>query len=456
MSYVSGIASGIDTEGLISQLMQIERRPIVLMRSRQSILEQRRDAYRDVNTRLRNLAETLNALTNSSTFQGRTLASSASDVVSGSANANALPGTYEVVVQQLAVAHRVRSSQHEGGTETALEISGKALINGVEIEITADMTLTDIQRLINEADAGVTATILNDTLVLESKETGKDNAIVLQDVAGSEEAQGQGVLQSLGLLVEGDDGLEANTLRPAQDAKFTINGIEFERAGNSVTDAIAGVTLRLSSEGESTVTVRHDVQSVVQRIRAFVDQYNSTQSFIQGKTGKDAILQGDSTLNRLSASLQLFASDRVPVPDGFDFNALSQIGISIDRNGVMSVDETKLRAAVESNPDQVHLLFAATESRDGFDGVAVRLRSFVRTYTETGTGIVSGRERMFQDQITALQDSMEAFERRLELREQNLIRQFIAMEKAMANAQTVSAALTNQILQLMTMTGSVR
>ena len=628
MAYISGLASGIDTEVLIKQLLELERRPAQLMQARQSSLELRRDAYRDVNTRLRNLVATLDALVSVSAFQTKKVTSSNPQAATATAGTSASPGSYDLIVTQLARAHRIASSAQADST-SALGLSGTVSINGVSVEITSDMSLNAIRAAINNAKAGVTASILNNTLVLESVASGAGATIELIDAGGpvvvlasstneavltatsdataqpashvvevyalatNHTVQGQAygdttaalglsgtfsvngvsisvgsgdsleairdainaagagvtaaidggrlvltsdetgvagrigaedvsgtVLQSLGILhidgtfldemvvaqdaafkVDGvqytrssnivddviqgvtitfasvgsatvelsrtggggpltdlglldEEGGFANELQSPQDARFTLNGVEFTRSSNTVNDALPGVSFSLLAVGSTTVTVGRDVQHAIDLVQKFVDQYNSAQDFIRSKIAKDEILQGDSVLIRLQSMLQIRAMDRIQVSAENPYNSLAMVGISVDKDGFMLLDVEKLRKALEDHPEEVQALFAARSATDGVDGIATSLRSFLRTFTETGTGILSTREKLFRDQIESLRDAMERVERRLKLREQNLIRQFTEMERALSSIQNLSVALSGQIAQLTAMTST--
>src|SRR5690625_1767103 len=101
---IDGLASGLNTTEIIQQLMQIERRPVVLIEQRIQTHQQRMDAWRDVNMRLASLETRLGDLLLNSTFERRTATSSNADIVTATAQATAQEATYNVVVKQLAQA----------------------------------------------------------------------------------------------------------------------------------------------------------------------------------------------------------------------------------------------------------------------------------------------------------------------------------------------------------------
>lgn len=442
MPSIGGIASGIDTDGLIELLLAVERRPLVLMEDQIKKLQLQSDGFRDVNTRLSNLETRLSSLVSLSTFNAKAIKSSKEEVATASASPSASVGTYEVEVTQLAQKHRIASEAQTDAT-SALGLSGTFTINGVDVTIDAGMSLNQIRDAINEAEAGVRATVIGTTLVLESEESGADNAIELVD----SDSGASGLLKSLGLL----DAANAvqNELQAAQDAEFKVNGVLLASSSNTVSDVVEGVSFTLAGVGSTTITIEQDLDSVIGAIRGFVDQFNSVQTFIKSVTEKDAVLQGNGTILRLQASLYSLVSGFVDVPSDFEYRALSYIGISIDRNGNLSIDEDALRKALEANPEQVRALFTATADEDGYEGVAVRLREFVRGYTQSGTGILASQGASYREQMDGLRESMERFQQRLELREKHLRRQFTEMERVLASMQNLSMALGSQITQMM-------
>src|SRR5690606_18517127 len=145
------------------------------------------------------------------------------------AGPSAAVGTYEVVVTKLAKAHRIASDDLEADPSDDLGLSGSFTINGKQVTISSGMSLNDIRDAINQAGAGVRATVIGSTLVLESEESGADHAMELVDSA-------EGVLKSLGLLDDGDS--VKHVLQEAQDAEFSINGVNLTRSSNTISDAV--------------------------------------------------------------------------------------------------------------------------------------------------------------------------------------------------------------------------
>ncbi|PZM90498.1 MAG: hypothetical protein DIU79_14055 [Actinobacteria bacterium] len=443
---IDGIASGLNTTELIEQLMQIERRPITQM-------QQRMDAWRDVNMRLANLETKLGNLLLSSTFEAIKATSSAPDAVTATARADAAVGTYRIVVKQVAKAQIVASaSPLSTPASDPLGLSGTVTVNGVAVTVDASMSLRDIASALNASEAGVRATIVDNRLVIEHKELGKPLDLVDSSAAAD------GVLKQLGILTQDQATGQwvANVIQHEQNAVIEVNGIEVTRPSNVIDDVVDGITFTIHDRGSdeertAVIEVAKDANDAVAKIKEVVDQINSALEFMASRLEKGAVLQGDATLIRLQSALRLELMERVDT--GTPYSTLSAIGLRFSREGRLEVDETKLREALEADAQAVYKLFAAdTKGGDAADGIARRLRDLIRSYTQTG-GVIASRREMFERQIKDIDASIERMEERLSRQEERLYRQFRAMEQALSALQTQSAWLQMQLVQMYAVRG---
>src|SRR5690606_13075758 len=230
---------------------------------------------------------------------------------------------YQVQVVRLAQAHRLASERRFAQDET-IGVSGQFEIafDGKNAVITVDSgdTLATLVQKINDADVGVTAKVIDGRLVLEANAMNKE--IQLTDLS-----RGTVLLN-----------LDIRQVQAYQDAEFIVDGITINRDINTISDVIAGVTLTLKATGTVSIEVQHDVNLVIERVKAFVDQYNSVQNFIKEKTGDGGVLQGDVLLGRIQFQLRQLATARVrqlatarvdgaPEPSPEPYNQLAMIGI---------------------------------------------------------------------------------------------------------------------------------
>lgn len=272
-----GLASGIDTESIIQRILQLERRPIQRLLIQKGQLANRQtavDQYKSLVGAVRSAAKELNL---ASTFRAVKASSSDSTVATISASASALPGTYQLAVSQLAQAHKIATSAQTDAT-TALGLSGTFLLNGKAVSVTANDSLTSIATKINEAGAGVTASIINGGsgntfLTLTANKTGASRAITLSDVNGGS------VLSALG-LVSGAASIRKPISNGAESLRFAdsvstigsllnvtvppssiqINGtsVTIDFANDSLTDIAARITASVPGVTASIVTEQLD------------------------------------------------------------------------------------------------------------------------------------------------------------------------------------------------------
>lgn len=443
--FVSGAASGIDWRSIVDQLMEIERRGIQVLEQRKSELNGLKSVWSEVKTRLLKLEEELVDLKRESTFKPLAACSSDEKILTATATMSASPGTYSITISRLAQAHTV-ASDRQADPSVALDLSGSFTINGQSITVSATDSLQSIRDKINSTpNTGVTASIVDNRLVIQSINTGASEAITFSDP--------DNVLETLGVLTS--TKTVKNELVAPQDAEFTVNGLTVTRSVNDPGDVIAGVTLNLRSQASTPVTleIKTDTQKVISSIKEFVDAYNGTLDYLNARLSKGGELFGDPTSQRLASSLRIQATDAVTGISS-EFKCLAEIGIktSVDKSGKLSVDESELGQAIESNPDAVWRLFADPD--EGVAGVAERLNVLTEMWTRYGSGIIPNRLESFDMRIKAFDDQISREELRLELRERNLVQRFIAMENVLSSIQSESTWLQTQFTRLFGGTGT--
>lgn len=468
---IGGLGSGLDTDAIIGQLMAIERRPLLLMQQKQVQLEAQKNAWRDVNTRLKHLSDKFLSLKLESTYVSRMAEAGNELVFKAFAERTAVTGSYNVEVIQLATGvgqHSAKlamgANEELGvgeGSSISIKLGGKDWTIEVAAEDTLNSLVQKINASINEAEEAVpvTASVVDNRLVLSSKETGVASRFSV-GVTGEE----------LSSLLLGPEGEFTEVAGGGQRAKVIINGIEVESDSNSLKDVIQGVTLDLQDAGKTTLTVSQDTQQVVDKLQEFVDQYNSVLDFINEKlqaqsamdpNSKQGTLSGDTTLMRLQSSLRSIVAGGAG-GDG-EYRSLADIGIgtakfvpgAADYSGKLTLDKAKLDEALKENPLAVkELLYKVTEvEQDGEmvtkdSGIFHNLETYVRDFTRAGDGILTEKDKSYDKQIKDLKEQAEKMEYRLELRQERLVSQFVALERALSTMQSQGNWLTSQIGQL--------
>ncbi|MCG9895623.1 MAG: flagellar filament capping protein FliD [Fimbriimonadaceae bacterium] len=351
----SGLSSGIDVNGIVTQLMNLERRSVTRLQVQRQSIEADRLVYDNLRSNLATFTGSLSSLALPSAFATFSGASSEEDVATVTASSGASPGTYSLDVRKLAQSHKI-SSTAQADTSSALNLTGTFSVNGKEVTVEAGDSLATIAGRINSADAGVTASLINGGtgkafLTLTAKESGASNAITVADVSG-------GALAGLGSF--------GTTITAAQDAEYRLDGLELTSSTNSITDVVPGATITLKKaaldgSAVSTLTVSQDTGAFKNKVKDLVNAYNSVVGFIRDNsrfdtdTYESGPLFGDATAAQVESALNaaLFGTKETGT-----FRNVTQIGFGIDEDGKITLDESALDKAITTDSEAVRDLLA--------------------------------------------------------------------------------------------------
>ena len=454
-----GSYSGID-QTMIDQLMAIEKRPLVQMSERKTTMETQKNAWNDVRTRLNNLFEKIKVLQNSDTFSSMKATGGESATITTSKNSP--EGVYEISVQQLATKTSViggKIVEASSDSTKALGLTGTFKLNtkgkdAKEIEIVETDTVRTIAEKINAVskESGVRASIIDNRLVLNNLETGA-KAIQIAEEADST------ILNQLGLK-------DTSEVIEGKNAMFKVNGVSVEKESNSVKDVVEYTTINLTkahAAGSSdTITISKDTSKVEEAVKGFVDQYNSTMTFIsdQLKAGspddggeKRGTLASDGSLMRLQSSLRTMVTSSLS-NENTAIKDLSKLGVStVDRFGQLTFDASKLKEKLEENPVEVQNFFLSKNSEGKDIGFVPKINSYIDSFSSS-TGIIKGKTDSFERSIKEVNKQVDAFTLRMERKEQYYISMFSKLDTAMMEAESQMGWLTSQISALSASSGS--
>ena len=450
--FSSGVGSGLDVAGLVSQLVTAEgAAPSARLDREEASLQAELSAFGSLRSSLDELRSALDSLQSLNSFRGRQVTLSGTDYLSATADSSSVPGSYDIEVELMASAHRLASDPYadadtEVGTGTLTVTAGSSGAFGVVIDSTNN-TLAGIRDAINDAsnNVGVLATIINGVdgsrLILSSSKTGVNNPITVTETGGD---------GGLAPLVYDPLNMITNMTEvdPAQDARILINGFAVESSSNSVSGAVDGLEIELIAEnlpGETTnLSVSFDREGSREAVTGLVDAYNAYLDATAELTSFDVEsetrgpLFGESILRSLSFQLrQEFTATITGLAGPFD--NLLDIGITTDLDGKLSLDTAKLNAAFAEDFDAVGTLFA-----DQTNGVANRLDALLDPYLATG-GLLDARTDGIDASIQDISDRREALNTRLLAVEERLFRQFNALDTLLAELQSTSGFLTQQL-----------
>lgn len=294
------------------------------------------------------------------------------------------------------------------------------------------MTLEQIRDAINDApdNVGVSAAIIsedasNHYLVLTSEDSGTSNSINL-NFAGNKLKK----------------ALDMKTINDAEDAQILIDGTyTVNRASNTITDAVDGLTLNLKSESASAVTlnIERNIEVVTESVQSFADAFNELRKTIDDLRLNE--LQADSTL-RIVESGMMGILNNPPAGLSGSYNALFQAGLSIQKDGTMTLDTAELETAANADFTSLANLFANDNQ-----GYVFRLESLMQGYLDPD-GILDNREEGINGRIDRADDQIGNLEFRLAATEERLRRQFSALDALVGQLTATSNFLAQQLAGL--------
>lgn len=386
-----GIGSGLDVNGLVSQLVAAEGQPkLFRVDKKEAVAQSQLSALSTFKGALSDFQGKLASLMDHTTYDNRTVNSSDSKAVSISATTDALVGSYEVEVTQLAEAHKIASSGFASTTTVVGEgtlsfslgtydsggntftINPDSTVKTVTID-SSNNTLAGIRDAVNDADIGVTASIIND---------GSGERLVFGSNAS-------GVSNSLKVTVDDDDGSDTNTSGlsqiaydptatagtgknlsetiAAKDATMIIDGISVSAASNSVTSALEGVTLNLKTAEVGTkinVSIAIDKNGIKAKVNTFVKEFNAMMTTVDELTKYDpdtkqsAIFNGDVMLRSAESQIRRVLTNSISGMTGA-VQSLADIGVTTTSDGTLEVDSSQLDEAIDNDYEAFGVLFSA-------------------------------------------------------------------------------------------------
>lgn len=492
---IGGLASGMDIDAMVKNLMTAERVPLNKLNQQKQLLEWKRDSYRQVSTKLVSFHEKLNSLSMSTAISAKNATvTGAANVLTAKATGGASNSILDIKVESLATASQLIST---GGTVASNTPASTKLSDLTTLPQTlkigqssaqgeyAEITLTgseSIQDLIDKINsnkaAGVTAVYDpgSGNMSLTSKKTGSQNIYVE------------------GSLLTTEFGLNSANVTKGQEAKVIINGLSTTQSSNQFN--ISGVEITLTGitpAGQSTqIEVSQDIDSVVDSIKSFVDSYNETLAMLNQKTGeerfrkylpltkeqregmkedeiklwetkaKSGMLKNDAILDKTISDM------RAAMITEFNGTAgpinIMDAGIttgSFGERGKLYIDEDKLRKALETRPDDVISMFSAVDkgSKEATanDGIFSRMKKIEQAALQSlsekaGTSRVSSDlsaaflpKSQLGDQLSDFDKRISETERRLLMTENRYYKQFTAMETAMNRFNSTSSSLFSML-----------
>lgn len=467
-----GIGSGVDINTMVDQLVALERRPMLQLQSQARTLQTQVSSFGQLSSLFSSLQTAANRLTGSSLWTQSKATSSDEAVAQVVGGGNAAAGNYTVSVEALATSQTVVGSTSLASANAAVGSGVMTLQLGrydqpplnfvpkvgrdpVSITVSGSDTLATLRDKINAAGAGVAASIVTDSsgarLALRSTDTGADNGfrLAVADSDGGPPGDGVGLSRFAYDPVAGGNGLELK--QAAGNARATVNGIQVQSASNDVSGVVEGLTLRLRRAGASAeVSVSTDRDAVRTAVQDFATAYNNLAKAIADQTRFDPAskvggpLQGDSAATGLQRQLRSLVAAGSQASS--TFRNLSDIGLSMQRDGTLAVDATKLSNATANLPE-LRKALAADDNDPQKDGIARRYADLAQRVLAVD-GSLTTRTESLRKRISVNSDSQAALEDRVDRFRARLVAQYSAMDGNLSRLNALSGYVTQQLTAL--------
>ena len=466
-------SSTIDVQGIVSSMMQVERKPLTQLQTDAKKIDTKISAYGKLQSQIAAFRDAADALSRAGTWQAVKASSAAADAVEVTAGTGAVASQHMVSVEALAQSQTAASGGFAssaalvgGGTlriQLGTQPAGAASFSAdgtraeVSVTIPADATLAQVRDRINAANAGVRASIVRDgdqvRLFVSSATTGANQAFRIQvdDADGaSTDATGLSALAFDPTAAAGA-GRNLSLVRAASDASFSIDGVSLSSRTNRVTGAMDGLDLNLKKVTTTPVQVEVTVdnESMEAATRKFVDAYNSLNSLLAEQTAYNAStktggpLQGDRSAVSILGQVRSIVRETVT---GGTLASLSDVGITLQRNGSLALAGDRLRTAA-ADPSALERLFAAPGTGATDRGLMRRFVALADTLVGSD-GSVKAATDAWQARKASNAQRQTAVETRLSDVEKRLLRQYSALDAQLAGAQRSQSEIGSALAAL--------
>ena len=443
-----GAGSGIDVKALAQGLVDAEKIPRKeRIDAKIAKTEAKITGFSAIKYALSELKTAFAKINDASEFASIKPSNTQTSAFGVTASSSAQAGSYGIEVLQTAQAQRTasgsfadRSTPLNGGSAFTLNLT----LGGVSQDPIAVTTATPAGMVsaINGADLGVTAQLINTGSgfnVVLTGETGATQSFTL----GSDDGSGNAVA---------DVGF-TNHLQTAADANFKVNGLTVTRSTNSISDVIDGVTLDLytNTTGAARLDLNRETTGIKDNLKGLVTAYNDFEATLKilGDAGSEVeefggALAGESLLQTVRTQVRDFIINNSSSP-GTNIKAARDVGISFDRNGKLTLDETKLDTALQNHFGEVSTMFTAGANNQsiysvasgGLAGDAVkRIEKMLLS-----TGLIDTQSKSATDQITKYKAELTVLEDRMEKLMTRYMNQFSVMESIVGSSTSMRESL---------------
>lgn len=482
---VGGLASGMDTESIVKDMMKIQKMPLDKLMQQKTFTEWQQEAFRDTNLAMKSLQTSASNLRLQSSFNSYSATSPAPNSFTVATTANAMSGSYQVQVTSVASAAKLNSANaitNSAGTVAKstdqIGVAGKINIGSISIDVASTDTFEAVAKKLQDLTAAsvpaLRASFDNTTsrFFIASKGMGTEQAFTMNFTA----TDGTTASAALADKIINNNSATTATATGATDGSVNFDGIDITGLKTNQT-TVNGLTINLlqASDTASTISVQSNPEKPLAMIKDFVGKYNETLETIQKQLvekrypdfqplsdeqkkdmteneielweekARSGLLRNDPVLKSAMQDLRRAFMDKVSSAADGNLNLLSQIGINTGaytEGGKLFIDEAKLSAALTNKPDEVMALFTTRDVAGNGVGARVydTLNAVVKNLSaKAGSASGSVDNSTLSKKIKQMNDEISRWQDRLSRVEDRYWKQFTAMEKALSQMNSQSA-----------------
>lgn len=474
-----GIGSGLDVNSIVSQLVALEKQPLKTLETKATTVQSQMSAFSQIQSQFASLTDVATRLSTTSAWGARNATSSNTSAATVTVTSSASATSYSLDVDALAQQQSVSSapvakdSKPGAGTLT-LQLGtwsgdGTSFAAGtasaVSVTVAATDTLAMIASKINSTSAGVRASVFNDgtqeRLLLQSKDTGA--------AAGFRVQSADTALAGLVFDPQAKPGVGMATtgipVQYGQDAKARINGLAVTSSTNTLSDNVAGMTIKLlattttgygtfqtdgvtSAEVKApiTVSVSEDVTSSVKNVQDFVTAYNTLSQNLSDLTKYDSatktagLFQGDSSVVGLQQVLRNMLGS---ISTGGAYQRLSDVGMELQLDGTLKLNTSKLSVAA-NNGTALQQLFTTNNSNTLTNGFGLKFKALGEGIAASG-GSLTNKATSLQSTLTRNLAEQTKITERATVFETRLRARYSALDAQMAQLTALNSYVAQQV-----------
>lgn len=482
-----GIGAGLDTASMLQKMKESEQTRLNPYTNKQKSCKGKISAWGKISSLLSSLRKSVTSLSDDAF---NTLTVSSNKAFTAKAGKGAQADVHDITVEQLAQAHKLRTkAQNSADSALGTPLGGKRTVTITQkdgsitkVELEDDETsLNQIAKAINKQKGDVSASVQRTDngyqLVLSSKKTGTDGEISVKvngDTAlGAilDTSSGGQHIDDAGNIVAGDPGRNDNmvAVADAKNAKLRVDGSEYTRSSNNITDILDGITLKLDKVSEKDdkgnfkseeLTLTADTSAIKTNLKEFVKQYNallsattdaskyvknessnSSSETVATPNSKNGALMGDSMLRGLVSEVRSSVNG---VYGDADYSSLADLGIKIDSaTGQMTLDESKLDKAIADKPEQIANMFTGRDDRDGLAKVmGAIITYYIGDDKDNKGGIIKTATDNLDYQLKNIQLQIDKTQKLIDAQVERYRLQFQNLDKAMSKLNSAGSQLT--------------